>query len=76
MEDGVQILGPQVPKARCIAWNALTDTVITRASRSVWSQTFAPFANAKAEAVAGTEVGMVARGAGNVAVARQDAIIE
>ena len=76
MEHHVQVACAEVPQTRRVARNALADTIIARACRARRAKTGAPLANAKAQPIARAKVGMVAGGAGDVAVARKDAIIE
>lgn len=67
---------PKVPKGWGIARNAFADTVIADTSGSFWSDTATSLADAKAEAVTGCVIVMVACPAGNIAVAAQDGIVE
>jgi len=76
LKDYIDRFMPQIPQRGGIAWNALFDFIIARASAALRAYPHTAFANAKAKPITTAMVRVMACAATNVTIARENFIIK
>ena len=74
VKERVNFFGPQVPKRRCVARDALGDAFCAGAWRPLRANAYPPLTYSKRQTVGAGVIGAVTGATGNISIARQDRV--